>query len=845
MPTRQTNRARTCGIALLAHGILCVPIAAGATPAADGCPKGNLLAGALPTRPAGVLHPERLTDGVAALEGDDWQVALVATVRPDVELIFDLGQAMRVRSAFLQGDHRGSYVVLGSADGADWEELWTTRAADGPGLRSRITSVLDHRLRLLRIVSPRPHEAFGLTEIQIFCDRQVTPETVTFRAGTLDRTGDERERYRLQQAIHKINVGLLGGIGFVALALARRRKWPRGFWLGVIGAAALLAYAAGRAVGQPVEVERWLQYAGVTAAAFALALTAASKFSARRDDGTLARGLGTAVAIGSLGAGIYALATSVIYGALHWLVPLSVAVLTAVIGLSCRGAARQVVWRLLPLVYIALGGALAATNFGTFYQWREVVAGIGAEAELNSATRWGPVLYHDHFHYYLGSKYFRELGYRDLYDCAVLAERENGRGAAIEQSQVRNLRNNMMQPGSLALLRAAGCRARFTPQRWQSFRRDVDYFRTRVERVAAERYLTDHGYNATPMWTTLWRPISSSTTASDRSTLWIAMLDVGLLGACLALIAWAFAPEAAALAALVWGVGQGWVYVNVGGFGSFARFDWLLAVVAAVCLLRKGMYRVGGVALVAAALLRVFPGALFLGPAVRGLHELSRNRRLGPGVRRILVGGVASAAVLVPLSLLGAGGGSYGQFAQNALKHAETPLANYMGLRTMFSWDAELRVRERQLADSTPDEKLQMWKEERHRTLEARRVWYGLAAAGLIGLTVLLSLRSAELWLITLAGIVPMFCLFELTNYYYAVMALLAVWAHGHPRHGAVLVALSLGGTIVFLHALWRPAAYVANSALVLAVLVYFLLNAIAEARQTSAAPASPPAAAQ
>ena len=56
-----------------------------------------------------------------------------------------------------------------------------------------------------------------------------------------------------------------------------------------------------------------------------------------------------------------------------------------------------------------------------------------------------------------------------------------------------------------------------------------------------------------------------------------------------------------------------------------------------------------------------------------------------------------------------------------------------------------------------------------------------LAAAALIGLTALLSLRSSETWLITLAGVVPMFCLFELTNYFYAIMALFAVWAYREP----------------------------------------------------------------
>jgi len=109
------------------------------------------------------------------------------------------------------------------------------------------------------------------------------------------------------------------------------------------------------------------------------------------------------------------------------------------------------------------------------------------------------------------------------------------------------------------------------------------------------------------------------------------------------------------------------------------------------------------------------------------------------------------------------------------------------------------------------------WKQQHQITFAQRQGWYALAAAALIGLTVLLSVRSSEIWLITLVGVLPMFCLFELTNYFYAIMALFAVWAYQNPRHTAVLLALALGGTLVFLHLQWRAIAYVANSALVLA----------------------------
>ena len=806
----------------------------------DACPPGNLLAGRLPRETAGVLHPDRLSDGVAANEGDDWQIDLVGTIGSHASLTYDLGRVVRARSVFLQGDHAGPYVVESSLDGRRWFELWRTPPAESTGLRSRVTSALNHDLRFLRVPNPRPSGAFGLTELQLACAPADAGATVRIREGAPDLAAVKlRDRYRLQQAGHKLIVGLLGGIGFISLLLAGRRVKPSaGFWPGFIGAGALLLYTIVHAARQQVDAERWLQLVGIAAAAIAMALAAAGAVRVRRrplEDGRTSRGTVGAAVIGGIGAGLYALATGLIYGALHWAMPVSLAVLAAAYGaMVARRVAVVSIVRRLSLIFIAIGGATCATNFGTFFQWRDVVAGIGADAELNLATSWGPVLYHDQFHYYLGSKYFPELRYHLLYDCAALAELDNGRGAAITKSRIRNLRDNRMEPGSAALSRADECRTAFTPDRWEEFRRDVGYFRARVERSGAERYLTDHGYNATPFWTAMGRAFASPTAASDRSTKLLALLDVAFLAGCLVLIAWAFAPEAAALAALVWGVGQMWFYVNVGGFGSFNRFDWLFAAVAGVCLLRKGMARTGGLALVASSLLRVFPGAFLFGPGVRGLNQLVRERRLDPELRRILIGAVAGLAALVPVSILGTTTRSHAEFVQNAVKHAETPLSNYMGLRTMFSWDAELR--ERMLAGTDPDDQVRVWTQQRDQTFGERRVWYVLAAATLIGLTILLGLRSSQSWLLALAGVVPMFCLFELTNYFYAVMAMFAVWAYGDARRSSALLGLALAGTVVFLHLQWRALAYVVNSGLVLAFLAYFLGCTLLGARTPMAA---------
>jgi hypothetical protein len=142
------------------------------------------------------------------------------------------------------------------------------------------------------------------------------------------------------------------------------------------------------------------------------------------------------------------------------------------------------------------------------------------------------------------------------------------------------------------------------------------------------------------------------------------------------------------------------------------------------------------------------------------------------------------------------------------------------------------------LAGTDPDEQVRVWAQQREQTLGERRIWYVLTTATLIGLVILLSLRSSETWLLALAGVVPMFCLFELTNYFYAIMALFAVWAYGEARHSCALIGLALAGTVVFLHLEWRALAYVANSGLVLAFLGYFLCCALLTARTS---PASEP----
>ena len=227
---RDTNRPRIRPLRVVALVLLLGLLPSPPTLGDERCPDGNLLAGRLPRQPAGILHPERLTDGVAAIEGDDWQVDLVSyRFDPMPYSATTSGATCTYAPRSCRAIIQDRTSIEGSIDGRAWVELWRTPAADGTGLA--ITH--DVRARPCASVSAS-RESPTARSVRIdraadqLCNRQDAWPTVEIRAGSTDLAAVElRERYRQQQAGHKLNVGLLGGIGFVSLLLAARRDQAR------------------------------------------------------------------------------------------------------------------------------------------------------------------------------------------------------------------------------------------------------------------------------------------------------------------------------------------------------------------------------------------------------------------------------------------------------------------------------------------------------------------------------------------------------------------------------------------------------------------------------------------
>ncbi|MBM4360033.1 MAG: hypothetical protein FJ096_18160 [Deltaproteobacteria bacterium] len=359
-----------------------------------------------------------------------------------------------------------------------------------------------------------------------------------------------------------------------------------------------------------------------------------------------------------------------------------------------------------------------------------------------------PRYYHrwDQYHYYMGAKYFPELGYTNLYKCGVIAEEELGSrrvqldrasGQAAAPSQLIDFRaemrdpdkkvrdlgaefaaeyggENLLIPGQKILEHPEQCRKLFSDARWAEYKEDVAFFRV----VSGKQYWTDmqkdHGFNPPPVWTIMGRFFSDLAPTSVHFLQFLATLDLLYLAGMFAALWWGFGWRVFAVGAIFWGCQASAPFYWTGG--AFLRQDWLFFLVLSTAAMHKRYFKIGGAALVYAGLLRIFPGLVVIGTLVPFITHLVEKRRIHPDHKQALIGGTIAALVLVPLAsvmtmkddgspLLRRMADPYVSFYEHTLEvHDKTPLTNHMGLRVIvahkFIQLQPLRVRtaEEQLA---------------------------------------------------------------------------------------------------------------------------------------------------
>jgi hypothetical protein len=443
------------------------------------------------------------------------------------------------------------------------------------------------------------------------------------------------------------------------------------------------------------------------------------------------------------------------------------ATLLLVGGLALRRSGRPAALaRTRDLLLLGLGaaGALCWTNLGQLHQPNYVHVS-------------------DTFHYYVGAKYFQELGYRRLYACTAVADAEAGLAAPGRARPLRDLETN--RPGTTgAILRdPESCLRHFSPARWAAFRRDVARFRGRVSPARWWKIQSDHGYNATPAWGVLGVSLANATPPGWRSITALTLIDPVLLVLMWGTVVWAFGWRIACIGLVYWGTNHPAPFSWTGG--SYLRHDWLVASVVGICLLRRDRTLLGGFLLGTAALLRVFPIFLLGAVALRAALVMARNRRfvLDRAQRRIALGAALAVALIVPLSAVVTGGArSWLEFADVIQLQRETPMRNHLGLRT-----ALVHAGGREASATTS---IEAWKREHGERYEALRpVFFALVAAFAVLLAC--ALARGPNWSAAVLGIGLVPIALELTSYYYALLLGYALLSKRHESVGAGLCGLA------------------------------------------------------
>ncbi len=390
------------------------------------------------------------------------------------------------------------------------------------------------------------------------------------------------------------------------------------------------------------------------------------------------------------------------------------------------------------------------------------------------------------FHYYLGGKYLRELGYDCLYVSAAMVDAEEGND--LKGRLQRDLRDNRLVPAAVELARSVECRARFPASRWEDFRRDARFIRASMGYDDWAGARSDHGFNGTPAWALLGGFLADLAPASPLQFGLLGLLDVGFILGTFIVLGRTFGLEVAGLAAGLWGVNT----LNPFGWtgGGFLRYDWLFWLVAGVAALKSQRSALAGFALGYSSMLRVFPACAVAGLVLGAVMRAVVERDLRPLVRygRFVAGAAAAALLLVAGSSLMAGRtGIWRDFARNTARHLSAETYNSIGLRPFLLHSRAARME--LMSDPLLVDRHARWEVSRRAAEPRIRVAYWAAAAAFV-LLLGLAVRQAPDWVAAVLGVGLAPVLFTLSSYYYSMLVVFAVLWPVSASSGLALASL-------------------------------------------------------
>jgi len=497
---------------------------------------------------------------------------------------------------------------------------------------------------------------------------------------------------------------------------------------------------------------------------------------------------------------------------LHWRTldlikfALCLAVIPAIWWTGRQGARDRV---LLPLLIVV--GALAYVNFGTFH----------------SGLRCHSVHYYDMYHYYIGGKYFTELGYGDLYLATVVADQDADRffDGLDDFTHVRDLRADRLIPWRSAMADSARVRQLFSEERWRDFKADIVAFQARMPRGDWEEALCDYGFNPSPVWV-LTGGLAARLVSIDSLVGFVALawLDNLLMAAAFVLLGRAFGMRVAAFAVFFFGLNFLHRYVHMSG--SLLRLDWLALLIAGLALLKERRAVPAGICLGWATMLRAFPALFLVGIAVCGIARIYRGGAyINREMRTVLAAGATGLVLFAASLAVPPGWSGWTDFTGNIGYHTKRLTAVRIAAPYVFMYGGEGSWEE--VREAHGEQGWAAWRYERLRRYEV--VLWLLRIALLAGFVA--TCWRCRAWQALALGLVLVWGFANPARYYWCHLVLLVPLLLAAPRDGprpvataALFVAMALGFLLHWLEAFLLLQQWVNSMTLGLVLMVAMVL---------------------
>ncbi len=361
---------------------------------------------------------------------------------------------------------------------------------------------------------------------------------------------------------------------------------------------------------------------------------------------------------------------------------------------------REKTWaKVAGVIITAIIGAMAVASIHVENRFK--VRGL---TEVKAIHAW------NHYHYVLGTKYFNELGYFDLYKATLLADREF-KSSKIIGKRIRDMHtySTISRKEGLKRAKKEKIKQKFSKKRWRRFKADLKTILRYQPSSKWGQTIQDLGYNPSPAWLIIHKPLLNSIGITKKKMLHkLASIQIYLFAITFLVAWWGFGMRTT----LVMTIWINLYFGNAGRLpGGYFPYDWFCVMVWAAALAKKEYLIASAGLLSYSAMMRGFPGLMAIPFALKwamGLFHLKKNeitigqgkfgwvKNIGIKMPMIKYTKFSAALILFCLLVVVLGGFSsdhgfsaWGEWKEKIGKHSQFHVlaAIRVGMRMIFTHD--------------------------------------------------------------------------------------------------------------------------------------------------------------